>query len=95
MTHLEVFTQPEDPGVALARAAASMLREIRETMDLRTVDQLPTGECAVKVGGEWYGYAGVDSRGVMTLYKDDVPHFYPSSEGEPFVWHLLIGGIDR
>lgn len=96
MTSLHVITQPEDPGMALARAAAVVMGSIRETMDLRTPEQLPAGECAVKVCGDWYGYAGLDSQGRMVLWGegDRSPSMYPPTEGETFAWRLLIGGTE-
>lgn len=83
----------EASGLAMARAAAQVMGSIRETMDLRIPEQLPAGECSVKVGGDWFGYAGLDSQGRMVLWAkgDRSPSLYPPNEGESFVWRPLIG----
>jgi hypothetical protein len=102
MVALEVVTQPcEDADMALVRAAASLMANIREDMGLspipldlrRPAEELPAGECVVRVCGENYGYAGLDSKGRMVLYAEGIrdPFFYGPTVGERFVWRPLIG----
>lgn len=79
--------------MALARSAASIIGEIRDRMNELPAEELPEGECSVKVAGEWYGYAGLE-RGQLVLWGegDRCPSLYPPSEGETFPWRPLIGG---
>lgn len=82
--------------MALVRAAATLLPAIRETANMLEAHELPEGECSVKVGGEWFGFAGLDEQGRMVLWGEDAsgPAVYPPTEGETFPWRPLIGGVE-
>lgn len=84
----------EASGMAMARAAASVMGSIRETTQMRTAEELPAGECAVKIGDQWFGFEGMDSRGRMVLWAEGGvgPHIYGPNDGETFLWRDLIGG---
>lgn len=78
----------EASGMAMARAAASVMGSIRETMDLKSPAQLVPGEY-VRLAGEWVRFVGLDPDGGLRVYRVDsaCSWTYPPTDGETFVWH--------
>ena len=86
--NVDISARTEDAGMALVRAAASVMETIRgdtPTDDgLLTAVQLPVG-CAVKVAGQWCGFEGMRD-GAMVLSTSTAGFTYIPSVGERFVW---------